>query len=101
MINNKYQWALHRDLAVLKGTAYSLESLIKEIIELYSSNEVKFVFIDLKENDDTGDTFSIHFVDGEETHEYECGANPKDVAQFLDHLAQEHQRQHTFEITKI
>lgn len=101
MIKNNYQWSLYGDSAVLKGTVYSLESFIKEIIELYSSDEVKFVFIDRKENDETGDTFSIHFVEGEATHEYECGATPKDVAQFLDNLAQEKQRHHKFEINKI
>lgn len=101
MNKKSYEWKLNSGVAVVTGTSYSLESFIKEIVELYSIDDTRFLFIDLKENDETGDTFAIHFVEGETTHEYECGANPKDVAQFLNALAKEYQRPHTFELFKI
>lgn len=94
--NYRWIWADQDDIYTNK--AYSLENIIEEIIEYYYSGDVESISIEINENDDT---FAIHFIEAGETHEYECRATPDDVAQFLNELAEECDRQDTFEIKSI
>lgn len=102
MINHKYKmlWTLG-DGDVYESKAHILEQLIIEMINTQENNEAKFIFVDRKENDETGDTFHIHFVVAEQTYEYECGANPKDVAEFLESYVNEWGYEDKIEIKQL
>jgi hypothetical protein len=101
MIKKNYTWYWNDGDATYTNKAYSLENIIEAIIKYYFHGETRFVFVDLRENDETGDKFHIHFVENDITHEYHIGTNPNDVAQFLADFAKECNRADTFEIEKI
>lgn len=96
-----YRWIWTDQDNTYKNLSYSLENIIKEIVEYYYSGDVMFFFVNRKENDETGDTFHIHFVVADQTYEYECGANPDDVAEFLNELAEECDRPDSFDIENL
>jgi hypothetical protein len=101
MNHYKYRWIWTDQEDIYTNIAHSLDEIIKEIVDYYFGEDVCFFYCDRKENDETGDTFSIHFVEAGITHEYTIGANPYDVAQFLDELAEECERPDSFHIDQI
>lgn len=102
MINHKYKmlWTFG-DGGTYESMGYNLENLIIEMINIQENQQAKFIFVDRKENDETGDTFNIHFVVAEQTYEYQCGANPNDVADFIESYVNEWGYEDTVEIQTI
>lgn len=101
MINYKYKMVWNFENDSYESKSQSLENLIVEMINIQENNEAKFIFVDRKENDETGDTFHIHFVVSGETYEYDCGANAKNVAEFLESYINEWGYEDTIEIQTI
>lgn len=89
MINHKYKmlWThtyLDDDIFTYESKSLSLEGLIIDTINNMENGNAKFIFVDRKENDESGDTFAIHFVVDEQTYEYDCKATTQGVSEFLE-----------------
>lgn len=96
-----YTWFWNDGDETYTNKAYGLENIIEYMVRHYFDETARFIFVDRKVNDETGDTFHIHFVENDNTHEYHIGVEPTDVAQFLADLAVECNKNDVFEIERI
>jgi len=95
---NKYKWT-HKSLNKEQtGQSDNLASAVRKVINLHHP-KAKFVCIDLKENDETGDLFNIYFQDKDEIYEFEIATTVNGTISLFNQLAELRRSYDSFDLT--
>lgn len=90
----KYTWVWKDDSETHTNTENYLESIIDEIVSYYYDGEITGFELNVE-----GEVFSLFFeINEDDAYQYEFETTPQAVAEFLEQLAEQCNRNDCFEI---